>query len=429
VRQLADVTITLVTPRPYMTYRPLLPEAAAGSLSPRHVVIPLRNVLPRVEILIGEATGVDPAARTATVATPATREAEQPDLELPYDVLVVAPGAVSRTLPVPGLAEHGIGFTTLEEAIGLRNHVIEQLDIAASTRNPDVHGAALTFVFVGGGYAGVEAIAELEDMARTATRDYNTLSRDDQRWILVEAGERILVEADPELGRYALDQLRARAIDVKLGTRLDSVGPDGVHLSDGSHFESRTLVWTTGTRPHPVLTRLGTLPLDEQGRLRATPTLQVQGDARVFTAGDCAAVPDLNSTPADPDPATDAPRCVPLCAPNAQHALHQARLLADNVAAHLDGSPLHDYRRTITTSMASLGLHKGVARFRGIRLTGLPAWLLHRAHHLACLPSANRRTRILSEWAVTGLFRREIVSLGSLEHPREEFRRAAEEDP
>ncbi|MEU4150405.1 NAD(P)/FAD-dependent oxidoreductase [Streptomyces sp. NPDC026659] len=407
-----DVEITVVSPDPYMTYQPFLPEAAAGSISPRHVVVPLRRVLDRCRVVVGEVTSLDHTARTAAVRTLATAERGAPDELLGYDELVLAPGSVARTLPIPGLAEHGIGFKTVEEAIGLRNHVIEQLDIASSTRDPAVRDAALTFVFVGGGYAGVEALAELEDMARHATRYYPGIRPEDMKWILVEATGRILPEVGPELGRYTVTQLRRRNIRVLLETRLESCAGRIAVLSDGQRLPTRTLVWTAGVRPHPLLAATG-LPLTDRGRLRCTAELAVEGTPHAWGAGDAAAVPDVTA-----GPGTET-------APNAQNAVRQARVLADNVVHTLRGEPPETYAHTHAGSVASLGLHKGVAQVYGRRLTGFPAWLVHRVYHLSRIPTANRKARVLAEWTLAGLFRREIVSLGSLEHPRAEFELAA----
>ncbi|MGV9428863.1 NAD(P)/FAD-dependent oxidoreductase [Streptomyces sp. NPDC003656] len=407
-----DVEITVVSPDPYMTYQPFLPEAAAGSISPRHVVVPLRRVLDRCRVVVGEVTSLDHTARTAAVRTLATAERDAPDELLGYDELVLAPGSVSRTLPVPGLAEHGIGFKTVEEAIGLRNHVIEQLDIASSTRDPAVRDAALTFVFVGGGYAGVEALAELEDMARHATRYYPGIRPEDMKWILVEATGRVLPEVGPELGGYTVTQLRRRNIRVLLETRLESCADRIAVLSDGQRFPTRTLVWTAGVRPHPLLAATG-LPLTDRGRLRCTAELTVEDTPHAWGAGDAAAVPDVIA-----DPGTDT-------APNAQNAVRQARVLADNLVHTLRGEPLDTYAHAHAGSVASLGLHKGVAQVYGHRLTGYPAWLIHRVYHLGRVPTVNRKARVLAEWTLAGLFRRDIVSLGSLEHPRAEFELAA----
>ncbi|MEV8399740.1 NAD(P)/FAD-dependent oxidoreductase [Streptomyces niveus] len=435
-----EAEVVVVSPNAYMTYQPFLPEAAAGSISPRHVVVPLRRVLPNCTIIVGEARSIDHARRVATLTTLASEEeaanrttagrldvprtphtgdaatdAHEPpgSFEMTYDELVLAPGSISRTLPVPGLAEHGIGFKTVEEAIALRNHVLEQMDIASSTRDPELRDAALTYVFVGGGYAGVEALAELADMARYATRYYHNVKADDLKWILVEASDHILPEVGHDMGKYAVRELRARNIDVRLETRLDSCENRVAVLSDGTRFPTRTVVWTAGVKPHPILAATD-LPLDKRGRLICTAKLTVDGAEHAWSAGDAAAVPDL---------AADEPGAE--CAPNAQHAVRQARVLAENIVASLRGETPRDYRYRYAGSVASLGLHKGVAQVYGRKLKGYPAWLMHRVYHLSRVPTFNRKARVLAEWTLSGLFKREIVSLGSLEHPRAEFELAA----
>ncbi|MFF5106156.1 NAD(P)/FAD-dependent oxidoreductase [Streptomyces sp. NPDC000134] len=408
-----EAEITVVTPDPYMTYQPFLPEAAAGSISPRHVVVPLRRVLDRCQVVVGEAESVDHARRTVAVTTLATGEEGRGARPFRYDELVLAPGSVSRALPVPGLADHGIGFKTVEEAIGLRNHVIEQMDIASSTRDPALRDAALTFVFVGGGYAGVEALGELEDMARYATRYYHNVTPEDMKWVLVEATDRVLPGVGEELGRYTVSELRRRNIDVRLGTRLESCADRVAVLSDGSRFPTRTVVWTAGVRPHPLLDATD-LPRTDRGRLRCTARLSIEGTTHAWAAGDAAEVPDVTAD--EPGRA---------CAPNAQHALRQARVLGDNIAHTLRGEPLETYAHRYAGSVASLGFHQGVAQVYGRRLKGYPAWFMHRAYHLSRVPTVNRKARVLAEWTLSGLFKREIVSLGSLEHPRAEFELAA----
>ncbi|MCT9010378.1 NAD(P)/FAD-dependent oxidoreductase [Streptomyces rhizosphaerihabitans] len=407
-----EVEITVVSPDPYMTYQPFLPEAAAGSISPRHVVVPLRRVLGRCRIVIGEVQSIDHAKRTATLSTLATEEEGAGAEQITYDELVLAPGSIARTLPIPGLAEYAIGFKTVEEAIGLRNHVIEQMDIASSTRDPAIRDAALTFVFVGGGYAGVEALGELEDMARYTARYYHNLKPEDMKWILVEASDRILPEVGEEMGRYTVTQLRRRNIEVRLETRLNSCADRVAVLSDGARFPTRTVVWTAGVKPHPVLAATD-LPLNERGRLRCTPQLTVDGVTHAWAAGDAAAVPDVTAEPGKET------------APNAQHAVRQAKVLGDNLAHALRGEPLETYSHKYVGSVASLGLHKGVAHVYGRKLRGYPAWFMHRVYHLSRVPTFNRKARVLAEWTLAGLFKREIVSLGSLEHPRAEFELAA----
>jgi NADH dehydrogenase len=401
--------VVVVDPQPHMTYQPFLPEAAAGSVEPRHVVVPLRRTLPRCRVVTGAVTGLSHAERRARIAP-----IEGEPYELSYDVLVMAAGSVARTLPIPGLAEHGIGFKNVGEAIYLRNHVLGRLDAASSTDDPGVRRRALTFTFVGGGYAGVEAFAELEDMARYAiTHYYPRLSTADMRWVLVEAMGRILPEVDLDMAAWTVKQLTARGMDVRLNTRLESVTDCHVRLSDGDEFDSDTLVWTAGTKPNPML-RETDLPVDERGRVVCEPTLQVRGVPDAWCAGDLAAVPDL--TKETPGATT---------APNAQHAVRQAKRLADNIVATLEGREPVPYRHEYAGSVASLGLHKGVAQVYGVKLKGWPAWFMHRSYHVSRVPTFNRKARVVADWTLAAVFRREVISLGQLQDPRREFVQAA----
>ncbi|PRY00793.1 NAD(P)/FAD-dependent oxidoreductase [Allonocardiopsis opalescens] len=403
------VRITLIDSQSYMTYQPFLPEAAAGSVEPRHVVVPLRRVLPRLRVLAGVVRGCDPSERTVRF-TPAGGG----ERTIGYDVLVMAPGSISRVLPVPGLAEHGIGFKTIEEAVALRNHVLYQLDIAAATEDPELRRQALTFMFVGAGFAGVEAFAELEDMARdVARKEYPGIGAEEMRWILVEATERILPEVGPEMGAWTAERLRARGCEVRLKTMVDKVEADAVTLNDGERVPTSTLVWTAGVKPNPLVRESG-LPIDDKGRISATALLTVHDHPEVYTAGDCAAVPDLTK-PGE------------FCAPNAQHAVRQAVRLADNVHAALLGRPQRPYRHAYAGSLASLGLFDGVANVYGVRVKGLPAWALHRVYHLGRVPTFNRKARVTADWALALCFPRDAVSLGTLHDPRHTFEDAAAE--
>ncbi|MCW2740225.1 MAG: FAD-dependent pyridine nucleotide-disulfide oxidoreductase [Blastococcus sp.] len=398
--------IVVVDPQPHMTYQPFLPEAAAGSVEPRHVVVPLRRTLNRCRVITGAVVGLSHAERRVHVAP-----IEGKTFELSYDVLVMAAGSVARTLPIPGLAEHGIGFKTVGEAIYLRNHVLARLDAASSTDDPLVRTRALTFTFVGGGYAGIEAFAELEDMARYAIEHYYPrLSPADMRWVLVEATGRILPEVDLDMGAWTVKQLTVRGMDVRLNTRLEEVSPDGVvRLSDGEQFPSDTLVWTAGTKPNPLLAE-SDLPVDGRGRVQCEATLQVKGLPDAWAAGDLAAVPDVTKD----DPAATT-------APNAQHAVRQARRLADNIVAVLAGQEPEPYRHEYVGSVASLGLYKGVAQVYGVKVKGFPAWFMHRSYHVSRVPTFNRKARVVADWTLALLFRREVVSLGQLQDPRREF--------
>jgi NADH dehydrogenase len=403
-----EASVKVVEPSSYMTYQPFLPEAAAGNLEPRHVVVPLRRVLAGCQVVGGRVTAVDHGRRVATVAP-----LEGPDMELPYDTVVVCPGSVARTLPIPGLAEHGVGFKTVAEAIYLRNQVIARLEAAASSGDPVVRRRALTFVFIGGGYAGIEALAELEDMARDACRFYCEISPSDMRWILVEATGRILPEVSPAMGLYTVKQLEHRGIEVRLNTRVKSMVDWHVVLDDGAEFDADTIVWTAGVKPNPMLKNTD-FPLDEKGRVKATAFLQVEGTENAWTAGDCAAVPDLSKSG---DATTS---------PSAQHAVRQARRLAQNIVADLRGEPIEPYEHRYAGSVASLGLHKGVAEVYGVKLRGFPAWFMHRTYHLSRVPTFNRKARVVADWTLALFFRREIVSLGSFADPKAGFRSVAE---
>jgi NADH dehydrogenase len=385
---------TIVNPDNFMVYTPLLPEAAAGTLEPRHVVVPLRQMCPHSELLLGRAVARDPEARTVTAETLGGTFA------IRYERLVVALGAVPRTFPVPGLAEHGRGFKDVADAIALRNRLLRSLESAAARLDRGEAERDLGFVFVGAGYAGVEALAELEDLAReTVRRWYPTLREVRQRWVVVDAADRILPDIPRKLGEYTQSYLERRGIEVRVRTTLASYdGADAV-LSDGTHVPARTLVWAAGVRAHPDLGLLR-LPLDDRGRVTVGPTLQVAGATDVWALGDGAAVPN-ERTPDRFDP------------PTCQHALRQARRLAKN----LHGSP-RPYGYRMLGQVATLGRYKGIAELPGLRLRGFPGWFVARTYHLFALPTVRRKIRVVTDWTVSLFFRRDIVELSALGHPR-----------
>lgn len=407
-----EAAIVVVDPRPYMTYAPFLPEAAAGSIDARHVVAPHRRALKGIDVLQGKVSAIQHADRTVEV----TPEEGDP-YWITYDHLIVGLGSVARTLPIPGLAEQAIGFKNVEEAIAVRNHVLGRIDLASSTWDPELRRRMLTFTFVGGGFAGVEAIAEVEDMARDAVKQYRSLDQEDLRFVLVEGSRRILPEVSEELGGYTLEQLRKRRIEVFLSTFLNSCVDGHVVLSDGTEFDSETIVWTAGVKANPVLQN-SDLPLDKLGRVITLPTLQVaDADGHVvpdaYAAGDCAAVPDLTQ-PGH------------FCPPNAQHAIRQATHLADNLARVLRSAEPTDYKHKNIGAVASLGMYKGVAQFMGrIKVRGFLAWVMHRTYHVFAMPTLNRKLSIMAGWTANLLWRREVVPLGSLHDPRAEFRAAS----
>ncbi len=314
--------LVLINDVNFVLYTPFLPEAAAGLLEPRHVVTPLREILKRAYLRLGAVTSHDPASRTIEL-----RMHDGESEELRYDQLVLSVGSVSRTLPVPGLDQHAIGFKSLADAIWLRNHVVETLEVANATEDPARREQMLTYVFVGGGYAGLEALAELQDFAADAMDSYPRARLHGMRWILVEATERVLPEIDLSLAEYALRQLRGRGIEIRLGTTLEGVEADSATFSTGETVPTRTVVWTAGVRPHPSLRNLS-VPLDERGRVRVDDHLRVEGQEGVWAIGDCAAVPDPSGG---------------LAPQTAQHGIRQARLVAANVAGALSGEPPRRY--------------------------------------------------------------------------------------
>jgi len=408
--QRGEATVTVVDPRSYMTYQPFLPEASAGSIQPRHTVVPLRQTLTDAEVVTGWVTRVEHARKVATV-----QPLEGEPYELSYDVLVMAVGSVARTLPIPGLAEWASGFKNVEEAIALRNRVLECLDIAESATDPEIRERNLTFVFVGGGYAGVEAVAETEDLARYATRYLRNVSASDLRFVLVEATGRILPEVGEDMGRWTVEQLRERGIDIRLQTRLESTVDGHVVLSDGATMLADTVVWTAGVRPNPLLAETD-LPLDERGRLVCRADLRVEGVEDAWGAGDCTAVPDLT------DPGA-------YCSPSAQHAVRQAKTLGDNIVAVMRGFEPADYAHRHNGSVASLGLYKGVAQVYGVKIKGFPAWWLHRTYHVSKVPTTRRKVQVLTDWTIAFLFKRDVTSLWSMHEPSREFAANAKGEP
>lgn len=381
---------TIVSLENFMLYTPLLPEAASGTLEPRHVVVPLREMCPHAELVLGRVTAHDADRRTVRV------ESLAGELEVGYERLVVALGAVVRTFPVPGLSEHGVGFKDLADAIALRNRVLLQLE-RASIHPGDP--AELGFVFVGAGYAGVEALAELHDMAQAALRSYPGLRDVPQRWVLVDAAPKILPEIPRRLGEYAARRLAGRGIEIHVATTLASYDGAEAVLANGVRVPARTLVWTAGVRANPLLAELG-LPLDDRGQVAVNETLQVEGSKEVWALGDCAAVRNCR-TPGHADP------------PTCQHALRQARQLAKN----LTGKP-ERYGYRMLGQVATLGRFKGIAEIPGLHLWGFPGWFVTRAYHLYQLPLLTRKLRVVVDWTVALFFRRDIVELSMLGHPR-----------
>jgi NADH:ubiquinone reductase (H+-translocating) len=391
--------VTLVTEANYALYTPLLPGAAAGTLEPRHVVIPLRAHLRSTAIRLAHVTGADPALNELRVEAPNGREGV-----LRYDQLILSLGSVSRVLPVPGLAEHGVGFKTISDAVALRNRTLLNLEIAESLESPEERRPYLTFIFVGAGYAGAEGIAELQDYVTDVIERYPRCRLDGTRWILVEALDRIMHEIEPGLAEFATRELRGRGMEIRTGTRVEAIEADCVTLSTGETIPCRTVCWTAGVKPPPVVRELG-LPLDGDGRIATDRTLRVPGHENVWAIGDAAAVPDPAKGYAEP------------CPPTAQHALRQGRLAAENVAAALGHGKVKPFRYKTLGVFVDMGRNKAVAEMAGVKLRGFPAWWAARTYHLLMIPGTGRKFRLVADWTVGLVFGRDLPELGQLGHP------------
>jgi NADH dehydrogenase len=391
-RLLGDRGSTIVSTENFMLFTPMLPEAASGTLEPRHVVVPVRQMCPHSDLVLGQVTAHDPGERRIQVMT------EDRIFWIRYTDLVVALGSIVRTLPIPGLAEHALGFKSLGEAIHLRNHVLQRLEVAAVAGTEAHRRRELTFVFIGAGYAGVEALAELADLVRDALRYYPSLQSAPQHWVLVDAAPKILPEVLTRLGEYAAELLMRRGVDIRVETTIEEVEPHAVRLSDGDELLTSTVVWTAGVRANPLLGELG-LPLDERGRVKVDEFMRVEGIEHIWSLGDCAAVPN-ESTPGRVDP------------PTSQHALRQARRLAKNLRGDL-----RPYRYRMLGEVATLGRYRGIANVFGIPFKGFLGWWITRTYHLYQLPLISRKLRVVTDWTVALFFRRDIAELGTLERP------------
>jgi NADH:quinone reductase (non-electrogenic) len=389
---------TVVSDVNFMLYTPLLPGAGAGTLEPRHVVVPLREHLNHTDLLLGRVTGADPDRNAVFVTT-----AEGQQRELHYDQLIIALGSVSRTMPIPGLKEHGVGFKTLSDAIALRNQIVHTLERAESVEDEAQRRALLTYVFVGAGYAGLEGLAELQDFAADVVDLYPRARVDGLRFILVEARDRVMPEISADLAEFATSELRRRGIEVRTSTTVERISADSVELSDGEVVPCRTVAWTAGVRPAPVIAEMG-LPLDKNGRIVVDRYCRVDGRQDVWAIGDSAAVPDP-ARPGQPTP------------PTCQHALRQGRTVAGNVAAALGAGKPKPFTYKTLGVFVDMGHQKAVAETLGIKWRGFPAWFLARTYHLIMMPGFKRQLRLVVDWTVDLMFGRDTSELGQLGHP------------
>lgn len=403
-----EAEVTVVDPLPYMTYQPFLPEVAAGTIEPRHAVVALRKHLKRTRIVAAKVTGIDHASKTATI-TPEVGEPWQED----YDVVVVTAGSVSRTFPIPGVADEAIGMKTIEEAVAVRDTVLANFEKASNLPAGPERDRLLTFVVVGGGFAGIEIFAELRSLASGLLRYYPSLTMSDTHFHLIEAMGRIMPEVSLKTSHWVLKNLAQRGAEVHLETQLTSAVGGVVEMSTGQKLESDVIIWTAGVMANPVL-RNTDLPLEERGRLRAGADLRVVNDdgvvADAWAAGDVSAVPDLTGNGVGG-----------YCVPNAQHAVRQGKLLAKNIVATLRSELPREYRHENLGAVAGLGIGYGVYQSGNMAVKGVTAWIMHRGYHGLAIPMWERKIRVFANWILGFLLGRDILGLTARDDPRAAF--------
>jgi len=406
------VRVTVVEPQPYLTYKPLLPEVAGGETDPRDATVTLQRPLRHANLISGEALSADCETRTVVIRT--EDGVERP---MSYDHVVFALGSITKALPIPGLEDFAVGFNTLEEAVYLRNQVLDRIRFAATAADANRRKRALTFVFVGGGYTGVEAIAELQELARQEHATFPELADEPMTWLLVESADRIAAELSKDLSQWTLDTLRSRGITVALNTEVKSCEDGVVELSDTRKYPADSIVWSAGVAPNPVLDNMK-VPKGAKGHVQANACLQlVRDDGTVVTGGWA-----LGDNAQVPQPRSGAePSYYP---PNAQNALRQARLLAGNLRRQLNGESLLEYRHESLGTLASYGGREGAAVIKGVHLSGMPSWAVDKVYHAIAIPTLSKRIRLVLGWLANALTRRDLASTSAVRTPRRPFQQA-----
>ena len=403
-----EASITLIDPLPYMTYQPFLPEVAAGSIEARHAIVPHRKHLKKTNVITARVTAIDHDKKFVTV-TPDVGD----EFTVDYDDVVVTAGAVTRTFPIPGVADVAIGLKTIEEAVSVRDRLIDNLHVANHMPPGPARDRLLTVVVVGGGFAGIEVFAELRSLGSDMLSKCNGLTLKDTHFHLIEAMGRIMPEVSLETSKWVLKNLAQREAHVHLNTQLVSAVDGRLELSTGEVLETDLVVWTAGVKAKSMLGGSG-IPLDDRGRIRAQADLRVTDDngsiEGMWTAGDVAAVPDLSGGGVGG-----------YCVPNAQHAVRQAKQLAKNITATLRGEEPKDYFHKNLGAVAGLGLGVGVLQVGPFALKGFLAWLAHRGYHGMAMPMWERKARVVSDWLMQLFWGRDVASVRAVARPRAFF--------
>ncbi len=397
-----DVHVEVLSAENYFVFQPLLPEVAAGSINPNHVVNPIRELLPRAHFRWCRVEGIDQVRKVVLVTQGEGREL----VEVPYDHLVFALGKISDVSSMPGVREHGLAMKDLSDAFRLRNHVLRCLELADITDDPDERQALLTFVVAGGGFSGVETIGELSEMVRRCLSNFPNLAMSDVRLCLVHSRDAVLPEMAPALGQAAGRILRKRGVELIMNARVRAATPYGVHLSTGQVVATRTLVCTVGNIANPVVRQLldaggfaeGSIKGRGIGVFATDNTLQCVGRPGYWAVGDGAGIPD----PENPQS---------LCPPTAQFAVREAKTCAANILAAIEGRPLRTFRYRNLGMLASLGRRSAVADILGVRFSGLPAWFAWRGAYWGMLPGVARKVTVLLDWMLDLVFPRDIAQL------------------
>jgi NADH dehydrogenase len=392
-----DVEVLLVNRENFFLFTPMLHEVAASDLDLAHIVNPVRKLLKRVQFFDGDVDSIDLPGRKVTISHGAEHHAH----EVPYDHLVIALGSITNFFNLPGLQEQALTMKSLGDAIYLRNKLISHLEEADFECCAAERQELLTFVVAGGGFAGVETIASLNDFVREALRFYPNLRQEFLRMVLVHPGPVILPELGEKLGAYAQQKLTGRKVEIKVNTRVMGMSERGVELSDGSAIPTKTLVWTAGTSPNPLLEML---PCPKQrGRLCVNEFLEVPDWPGVWALGDCALVPDRQSGQ--------------FCPPTAQHALREGKVLAENLIATIRGGQKKPFVFKTIGQLASIGRRTGVANIMGVNFSGFLAWWLWRTIYLSKLPRFEKKVRVALDWTLDLLFSKDLVQFITLRSP------------
>ncbi|MFV0374770.1 NAD(P)/FAD-dependent oxidoreductase [Microbacterium sp.] len=404
-----EAEVTIVDPLSYMTYQPFLPEVAAGQIEARHVIVGHRRHLHKTRVVTAHVTGIDHANRVATI-TPDVGEPWQEE----YDQIVVTAGSVSRTFPIPGIADNAIGLKTIEEAVAIRDRILTNFDRASNLPAGPERDRLLTVVVVGGGFAGIEIFAETRALASSLLQEYPQLRFEDTHFHLIEATGRIMPEVQPDTADWVMKDLGKRGAAIHLDTQVTGAVDGNVELSTGEVIPTDLIVWTAGVMANPTVVRGGDLPVEERGRIQTRADLRVGTDDDIvdgaWAAGDVAAVPDLSGGGVGG-----------FCVPNAQHAVRQAKRMAKNIIAVLRGEQPQDYFHKNMGAVAGLGLYHGVFQSGGIALKGFLAWCAHRGYHGLAMPTWERKWRVMGDWWQNFWLGRDNATLQSVQSPRYVF--------